>query len=764
VKGYLTSYAGLFAHQVGDAPTISSIEIPLIQRDYAQGRTDADVAEIRSNFLDTLLSAIAGGDPVGLDFVYGKVDGNTLKPLDGQQRLTTLFLLHWYIASMADELQTGAPWIRFSYATRFGARRFCERLSQQPLPRTECQPSRWIIDQPWYLHVWRDDPTITAMLVMIDDIHATLSSRFPDLDPKEAWKRLTVGQPPAISFYLLPLDDIVSDEELYIKMNSRGKPLTPFENFKARFEQDIGHSGRSKEFAHKVDGSWSDLLWPLHGGDFIVDDELLRYVDYITEVCEFREGSIPSEWRLGPRARSIFGAANDLANDHLDFLFHAFDAWGSHENVASTFDAVFATALPGAPDYDPDKVVLFGVSSTNLLELCVHGFRSGVDQNPNFARPQGLLLYGVLLHVIKHIDDFGRRIRVLRNLIAASEDEIRRSAMPALLTDVEQVIINGDLEAVTTFSSNQVEDEKLKRQLLAQYPHLSGAVFRLEDNPILRGTLSAFEFDATTFTARAEAFEAAFAHPQHWVRLTGALLATGDYQRKPARWTAWQFGTGSPRHESVWRSLLTNASRHALTGLREVLGRFLGKLANSDVEPASHFDSVMGAWVEHRERARNFDWRYYLVKYESMRGGESGIYYGVDGELGYMLCMLHKTQRNSRYRDPVLLELWRTSGVGDRVRDPWFTGYETSERWLSLINSGVALRCVNAGYEVRPPEDAAHSSRFQEVCSRFNTIETDDGKLMLPIGQTDHGQGLVDSVDRVIEGARFLRALVAAGL
>ena len=50
---------------------------------------------------------------------------------------------------------------------------------------------------------------------------------------------------PAVSFYLLPLDDMDSDEDLYIKMNSRGKPLTQFENFKAHFEQDIKHRPRS---------------------------------------------------------------------------------------------------------------------------------------------------------------------------------------------------------------------------------------------------------------------------------------------------------------------------------------------------------------------------------------------------------------------------------------------------------------------------------------------------------------------------------------
>lgn len=33
---------------------------------------------------------------INLDFIYGNLDGDTFLPLDGQQRLTTLFLLHWY--------------------------------------------------------------------------------------------------------------------------------------------------------------------------------------------------------------------------------------------------------------------------------------------------------------------------------------------------------------------------------------------------------------------------------------------------------------------------------------------------------------------------------------------------------------------------------------------------------------------------------------------------------------------------------------------
>lgn len=758
MKGYLTTYAGLFEAQPGGVPGISSIEIPLIQRDYAQGRPSAWVEEIRIDFLAVLLDAVAGGEPVGLDFVYGKIEGTTFHPLDGQQRLTTLFLLHWYLASAANHLHVDAAWTRFSYATRASARLFCQRLVANPLPQDENVPSAWIIDQAWYLHVWRTDPTIQAMLVMIDSIHDEVQRVHPDLDAQAAWERLTRAESPAVSFYLLPLDDIESDEDLYIKMNSRGKPLTPFENFKARFEQDIRHSDRADDFAHKIDGAWSDLLWPFHGGDNIVDDEFISYIGFITELCELREGRVVSGRRLGPRARAVFGEGNDRANEHLGFLFGSFDRWQNPDHISNTLDDVLSTSLPGEHHYDLRKVILFGATSTNLFEQCLRrGYRT-------FTLQQSLFLYAVLLHMIEGSEHFPRRLRVLRNLIAASEDEVRRFNMPALINDVEEIILKGDLNAVTRFSSNQVEDEGRKQKFLDVSPELADALFRLEDHPILRGTLSAFEFDSDTFRKRAEAFETAFNDSRQWLGLTGALLASGDYQRQRPKSSAWQFGTSSAAHEAVWRYLLAEATRDSLSTTRAVLGEFLDGLAAASSEVGEHFTTVMGAWLSERETSNTIDWRYYLVKYPSMRGGATGIYYGLDGKLGYSMCMLRTKQRNGYYRDPILLEVWRSSEVGKRVRDPWFTGYETSPRWLRLERSGVGMQSVSDGFALRAPEDEALQAKFIDICRRHEAVAIAEEPIVLKIPQHDHGDGLVDSADRVVIGAAFLRDLVKAGL
>ena len=74
------------------------IKIPIIQRDYAQGRESAK--EIRKNFLNSIKDSL--NKQLHLDFIYGSVkklnEKNVLILLDGQQRITTLFLLYWYAA------------------------------------------------------------------------------------------------------------------------------------------------------------------------------------------------------------------------------------------------------------------------------------------------------------------------------------------------------------------------------------------------------------------------------------------------------------------------------------------------------------------------------------------------------------------------------------------------------------------------------------------------------------------------------------------
>ncbi len=93
------------------------VEIPIIQRDYVQGRQNAGAKAVRQTLLADMKKALCKTTPpLDLNFVYGKTDGKRFIPIDGQQRLTTLFLLHLY-AFRNDESKT--PLLeKFTYETR----------------------------------------------------------------------------------------------------------------------------------------------------------------------------------------------------------------------------------------------------------------------------------------------------------------------------------------------------------------------------------------------------------------------------------------------------------------------------------------------------------------------------------------------------------------------------------------------------------------------------------------------------------------------
>lgn len=762
--------------QPDDGLVVERIEIPLFQRDFAQGRESTEVERIRTDFLDVLRATLAEDESpaVGLDFVYGGVDDGTLQPLDGQQRLTTLFLLHWYTASRSGHLNEDHGWKDFSYATRQSARMFCKSLTEHSLLEG-AEPSAWIKDQPWYLFVWRHDPTIQSMLVMLDAIH----ERFQDLDAELVWARLTDAENPAIWFLLLPLSGLgpalgedMRPEDLYIKMNSRGKPLTEFENFKAHFEKTIDWSPRSGEFALKVDTTWSDLLWHLRGEDDLIDDEFLRYLGFVTEICEWREGRTDgASQRLGARTQAVFGDQNPQRDANLDFLFQALDAWLVHP-IAETLGLLFGD--PEDADAEATKVRLFfrsegGAQETlNLFEACCRHYGETRGRTRAFSLGQSLVLYAVLLHLIEDTPEFARRVRVLRNLIEASTDELRPDRMPKILADVHRIIRHGAVEEIEALNQAQADDEKQKAAFLAANPELRPAVFALEDNELLRGSLAAFELDPA-LEARASVFLRLMAQPDMWADLLPALLAVGEYQRRRTNSRPFLFGTNSKRHDNAWRELLTGPPRDALRSTREVLTAFLDRLAATPSMPlVDGMTTISNEYLAQCEAEERYDWRYYMVKYPSMRENGSSTYFAErvdDAEqatMGFSLCMLNAGGRalNGYYRDPYLLAIWRELDSTAAIADKSFTGYESEPRRLPLARSGAGIRCVPAGFELSPPPLEADLETFAAIGAELGA----DSNNLVSVPQIDIDGRRVDTVDRIQVGADIVRRLVDAGL
>jgi hypothetical protein len=405
------------------------------------------------------------------------------------------------------------------------------------------------------------------MLVILDAMHEL----FRDEDCLAAWERLVDADMPAISFHLLPIEEMGQQSaDLYIKMNSRGKPLTDFENFKARFVQllEDSYPDRVMEFANKIDGAWSDLLWSYRGNESIVDDEFLRYFHFVTELCDWSDRGL-AEGDIASLAERVYGPSNPKCRDHLDFLFRALDTWVNCD-IPSVFSRLLVASSAPIDSRDISQVVLFGQqdgANVNLFSLCCRNYGRTRGRNRVFSWQQTIMLFAVLLHRISQTEDFARRLRVLRNLVEASSNELRLENMPTLLDDVRRIVVEGTLENVLTFNQAQVIDEGLKADLRTRRPGLERAVFLLEDHPELRGCLAAFELDEAVFESRAGAFHQLFVR-EYLPSLTGALLAIGDYSRQ-LNHRMFQFGSGS--NLGPWRELLTRSGRPQLAATREVL-------------------------------------------------------------------------------------------------------------------------------------------------------------------------------------------------
>lgn len=244
----------------------TKIEIPQIQRDYVQGRNTEQIKISREKFISDIYNAINTDSALDLNFVYGKIQpGGEFIPVDGQQRLTTLFLLHVFAFSKngkTAELKTLND--NFTYKTRITTQRFFEALieniSDYFLANTYNKISEYIFDMSWFSPLWINDPTVNSSIIVLEEIERKFDS-LTDLDSK-----LRDADCP-VTFMELSIASLGNENELYIKLNSRGKPLTPFENFKANLYEYIKTLSTlpftAKEFIKNMDSSWLEFVWDL---------------------------------------------------------------------------------------------------------------------------------------------------------------------------------------------------------------------------------------------------------------------------------------------------------------------------------------------------------------------------------------------------------------------------------------------------------------------------------------------------------------------
>ena len=662
---------------------LKQIVIPIIQRDYAQGRPGNDITRIRDRFLDALYKAVEK-NPITLDFVYGDIDEKGIMiPIDGQQRLTTLFLLHWYAAKKSNVSYEEYEFLkRFTYETRYSARSFCSYLIDHK-PSFNTTISSEIIDQAWFPLDWNHDPTIAAMLVMIDSI----DKKFCKIN--DLWDRLKKG---AVTFYFLPIKDMGLTDELYIKMNSRGKPLTLFEHFKAELEHELVKIDVdvAKRIVKKIELNWTDLLWQHRSENHLIDDEFLRYFHFICDILYYKNDDTPlgkdlDEFSL---VKHFFCAENKVVKENITLMEQYFDCWSClNQNSKEFFKEFFSN------QHEKEKVKIEDRYNLDLFEDCL---KNNGDMQGNgsraFALNRVILLYAVVAYLLNRErlkitkEQFVRRIRIINNLTLNSEFEMSNSEsraggnrIPNMLKQVDSIILEGkvNLTIDRNFNSFQLKEEQEKLLWVDLYPNKAESLYKLEDHKLLHGQIGIVGLDHPDYFER---FESLFSCD--WDLVDCCLLIMGNYSQKEKN--GWRYQFGSSDIDKSWINLFHKSSSE---GYENTKSSLLNLLSKYEVFSDSVLKKIKDEFITNCESKKLFNWIYYYVKYKIFRPGRYGKYsWDNFSEKPYEFCAMWAERKWSQNTyQPFLKEIDETY----LSRDDFGT---------QLSYEGYYVKCENSAF------------------------------------------------------------------
>lgn len=479
--------------------TSNKIEIPIIQRDYAQGRKEE--TEIRESFLNSLFKAISENQVLNLDFIYGSFVNDSFQPIDGQQRLTTLFLLHWYAAKKDDFLTHDIKKIlsKFSYVTRISTRDFCNYLvnkqTDYDFSNDDGDIVKSIKDSYWYFMPWDNDPSISAMLKTINDIHI----KFREIN--NLFEILKSVDCP-ITYYCIELKDFGLTDDLYIKMNARGKLLTSFENFKASFQKHIYDNKWDENelitdsFSFKCDTIWTDFFWKFRSQNSI-DNALMGFITTILMIrtslkgTEKMSASERNELLVGLQQKTLKIKVDYFTEGDYRYLCKCLDVYSNTSPQVLSYISPLTIWQHIPPDinYSIEYIIRNLTTATYTQKVLFYAQTEYLINNREFNKE----CFNDWMRVIRNIvcrgdvQQGGKRQTIIRspeafagvvNLIS----EIKRGSKNVY----EHLMIT---PIKSSFAREQMIEEREKAQIIMQNPEYKQIIFDAEDSELCKGRI-----------------------------------------------------------------------------------------------------------------------------------------------------------------------------------------------------------------------------------------------------------------------------------
>lgn len=732
----------------------NGIQIPMIQRDYAHGREGE--SEIRKRFLNAIFNSLENDKELELDFVYGAkkiIDKKELFiPLDGQQRLTTLYLLNWYIGNREldnDQLQVLRKALEdFSYATRASSNKFCEILANTSIS-FNITPSKEIKDSSWFFDSFSLDPTVQSMLVMLDAIHTAYGE-----DKRDLFSNLN-----QIRFYILPLDGFDLTDELYIKMNARGKQLTQYENFKADlikwvkdpdnaykddFHKLVKYDGRPVKyyvyFELKLDNHWTILFWKFSKKSEkilkkLVDPYIMQFWNrYLLN--SYIVNSILSQDAIenDPIFKELYGYQGDDSNiKYNDFDLYKTLLGGKNriKEIEKVFESLASYLVEVSeiikPNWDKnDKWNLFSEAINQRQRIILFATTIFLETNPfdtvkfrNWMR----IVWNIIIDPnIRSVPAMVGAMRFISELAKYSND------IYTFLENPESVLFLGN----TTFQT-QLEEEHLKSIIISKSSEWEESIIEAESHPLFQGNIRFLLTDNsdtdyeyfqkiknTSFAILKDNDLSDKAENYLWIR---ALLAKSTDIQLPITLSNGRFNN--------WRFLINSALMKAMRLLIDDISSKNKSATECMVNICSNY-----------QRDDSQIWVYPLV-YWTGKNGETllGNYsvtrkiqkynnYGNDPEHVYLYNQTRWTEGNillSNFRNEIVRELLKCSeeiifpyqwhNIQDQFFRGWSIGLNRQVNGIQFIYS-FDRKYIRVGIKAN-----------EEIVERFKDISFDNNEI-----------------------------------
>lgn len=571
-----------------------SFYIPSYQRGYRWSETEV------VRLLDDIYQN--GKKNYCLQPVVVRKKGDQYELIDGQQRLTTLYLIYKYMKNVNPFFNE--PAFTLSYQTRDQSEEFLKTLD---MTKQDENIDFWFIANAYNtIKEWfEQDLQIRVMHIF----------EYLKEDVKIIWYE--VGES----------EDAIS---LFTRLNIGKIPLTSAELVKAMFLSRNNAENMRREKQEEISLQWDGIERELH-------NESLWF---------FLTNSVKGEYQTRIDLVLDLIAGKDESTREKYYTFFRFDELRKEVSLDDIWKKIYQTFLTLKGWYEDHDLyhrigylITSGTSLHKIFALSKDKKKSEFNESLDELIKKSVAISGnyAELSYEKPLDY--KRISTL--LLLFNIESVRRSDGHAQRFPFDQFKHHN-------FNVNQIQEEKEKIEFLMQNPDRTDEVFELEDHNMLKGQIGIIGLDNLSLGSR---FSSLFTCS--WDKIDCALMALGNYGQQERNKWRYQFASKSLQY--AWDELFHKSANAGFENTHTILVELLKSKESFD---DGILDGIISVFLAQCEKDNLYPWNYYYVKYPVFRPGSYGKMSNDDVEnKPYMFSVMQtKTQWSQNTYMPYLKE------------------------------------------------------------------------------------------------------------